>query len=84
MNRALLLEGDKAWLQEQNKDLCRIREKLDTQIHEMQIDQTNLMTQNRDLQRQIEEIKQSSSWKIGRLLTAPGRKMKDIFKGKQG
>ena len=50
----------------------------------MQIDQTNLMTQNRDLQRQIEEIKQSSSWKIGRLLTAPGRKMKDIFKGKQG
>nr|DAM02778.1 MAG TPA: Polysaccharide pyruvyl transferase [Caudoviricetes sp.] len=84
LNRALLLEGDKAWLQEQNKDLCRIREKLDTQIHEMQIDQTNLMTQNRDLQRQIEEIKQSSSWKIGRLLTAPGRKMKDIFKGKQG
>ncbi len=87
LNRALLLEGDKSWLQEQNDDLHRINDDLhkvqenqNARIEELDLIRKNLILQNEELHKQIEEIKNSNTWKVGLAVTAPGRKIKDLIK----
>lgn len=87
LNRALLLEGDKSWLQEQNDDLRRINDDLrkvhenqNARIEELDLVREKLIMQNEELRKQIEEIKNSSTWKVGSIVTAPGRKIKDLIK----
>ena len=83
LNRALLLEGDKEWLQEQCDDLRRIQQHLDEELQDARKMQNDLSLQNDILRKRIETMEKSSSWRIGRTITAPGRKLKDMIKGNQ-
>ena len=46
LNRALLLEGDKEWLQEQCDDLRRIQQHLDEELQDARKMQNDLSLQN--------------------------------------
>ena len=88
LNRELLLEGDKKWLQEQCDDLRRIRQHLDEEVQDAQKKQNDLSLQNDILRKRIEVMEnrievmeKSSSWRIGRTITAPGRKLKNMIRG---
>ena len=88
LNRELLLEGDKKWLQEQCDDLRRIRQHLDEELQDAQKKQNDLSLQNDILRKRIEVMEnrievmeKSSSWRIGRTITAPGRKLKNMIRG---
>ena len=82
------MKGDKKWLQEQCDDLRRIRQHLEEELQDAQEVQNDLSLQNDILRKRIEVMEnrievmeKSSSWRIGRTITAPGRKLKNMIKG---
>ena len=77
------MEGDKEWLQEQCDDLRIIQQHLDEEFQDARKMQNDLSLQNDILRKRIEAMEKSSSWRIGRTITAPGRKQKNMIKGNQ-
>lgn len=63
-----------------NDDLRKAHENQNARIEELDLVREKLIMQNEELCKQIEEIKNSSTWKVGSIVTAPGRKIKDLIK----
>ena len=51
--------------------------------NDLSLQNNDLSLQNDILRKRIEAMEKSSSWRIGRTITAPGRKLKNMIKGNQ-
>ena len=76
LNTALLLSGDKAWLQEQYDDLRTHYEALQTQYETLHAQYEGEREEQERLLAQIDAIYESRTWKAGRMVSAPVRLLK--------
>ena len=79
LNQALLLAGDKAWLQEKYDDLQIHYDDMHTHYESLRKRCDELASENNMLCAQIDAIHQSRTWKAGRVVSAPIRFAKKIM-----